>query len=134
MEEDQKATDDSSHYHGSVEIEDTEADMDELDRVIDDFVDAIKGTKEYQEYEDEKEKMLRLPELKAQVDDYRWQNFRIQQITDENRLIDETERFTKQYEKFREDKRVSSFLEKELAFCRMMQYVYGGIMEALDFK
>lgn len=108
--------------------------MDELDKVIDDFVEAIKNTNEYREYEEEKEKMHRLPELKAQVDDYRLQNFRIQQITDPNRLIDETENFTKRYEKFREDKRVSDFLAKELAFCRMMQYVNNNIMEALDFE
>ncbi len=135
MEKNEEKTYDTSDHYGSKCVkDDTEAAMEKLDKIIDDFVDAIKSTKEYQEYEEEKEKMRRLPKLKAQVDDYRLQNFRIQHIEDENRLIEETEHFTKQYEKFRADKRVNDFLAKELAFCRMMQYVNHNIMESLDFE
>lgn len=108
--------------------------MGELDRIINDFVEAIKATEEYQEFEEEKEKFRQWPELKAQVDEYRVQNFCLQQITDEGRLLDEMERFEKKYEKLLEDKRVNNFLERELAFCRMMQYVNHGIMESLEFE
>ena len=108
--------------------------MDNLDTIIEHFVDAIKATKEYREYQEEKEKVRQWPELKEQIDDFRRKHVKIQQITDENRLLEEMEKFENQYEKFREDKRVHDFLEKELAFCRMMQYVNNGIMEALDFE
>jgi len=42
--------------------------------------------------------------------------------------------YEKEYEKFRENPVVESFLQAELAFCRMMQELNVLIMDHLDFE
>ena len=74
-------------------------------------------------------------ELKKQIDEFRRRNFQLQNETDSDRLFDEIDRFEREYEEFRQNPLVSSFLAAELAFCRQYQEIQEVISEAfaLDF-
>lgn len=107
--------------------------MSELDCAVNELIAAIKGTREYQVYEREKEKVKRFPDLKAQIDEFRVRNYKLQSMTNDDELFHKMEEFEREYEKFREDPLVSDFLAAELDFCRMMQKVNIEVTAALDF-
>lgn len=108
--------------------------MTELECAVEALITAIRNTDEYRKYEQQKEKVHRFPELKAQIDEFRVRNYRMQQNTsgDED-LFYKIEEFEQEYENFREDPLVSDFLAAELDFCRMMQAVNIEVTAALDF-
>lgn len=108
--------------------------MSELDCAVDKLIAAIKDSREYQNYMREKEKVARFPELKAQIDDFRVRNFRLQNMSNDDELFHKIEEFEREYEKFREDPLVSDFLAAELDFCRMMQRVNIQMTAALEFE
>lgn len=101
---------------------------------IDVLVAAIKKTTEYQEYEFQKEKIKRIPELKARIDDFRKKNYELQNSPQSDNLMEAVERFQKEYESFMENPLVADFLQAELAFCRLMQDVNVHITAAIDFE
>ncbi len=105
-----------------------------LGESVDDFIQAILETPEYQHYHEEKEKMHQWPELKEKIDEFRRRNMEIQQIRDENRFLDEMEKFEREFEDFTSDSRIHEFLKRELSFCRMMQEINRKVTDSLDFE
>ena len=108
--------------------------MDGVRSVTEQLIREIKDTEEYFKYQKKKEKIKEWPELKVQLDEYRLRNFELQNRVDPANLFEEIDHFHKEYEGFREDARVASFLDAELAFCRMIQGIYDNIMENIDFE
>ena len=98
------------------------------------YIDAIKNTKEYREYEIQKEKGKRFPELKARIDEYRLKNYELQNESMSSNLMEELERLQDQYKDLLDTPLVSDFLQAELDFCRMMQNVNIYITDALNFE
>lgn len=108
--------------------------MKTLNEALDEFIQSILDTPEYKEYQEEKAKIRQWPELKERIDEFRQRNFELQQIKDQNRFLEEMERFEREFEDFTSDSRVHEFLKKELSFCRMMQEINRKVTENLDFE
>lgn len=98
------------------------------------FMDVIKNTSEYKEYNFQKEKVKRIPELKARIDEFRAKNYQLQNGAESDNLMEDVERLQRENEKFLENPLVADFLQAELEFCRMMQEVNVRIAEAIDFE
>lgn len=98
------------------------------------FMNVIKNTNEYKEYNFQKEKVKRIPELKARIDEFRAKNYQLQNSQENDNLMEDVERLQRENEKFLENPLVADFLQAELEFCRMMQEVNVGIAEAIDFE
>lgn len=107
--------------------------MSELENVVDSMINAIKNTKEYQNYLREKEKISRFPDVAQQINEYRIKNYELQSMTSKEELFNKIDDFDREYEKFKEDPLVSDLLEAELDFCRMMQNITMTVTAALDF-
>ncbi len=105
-----------------------------LEKAVDKFVEEIKQTDIYVEYDFQRDKLKKQPELFEKVKEYRQKNFDLQNSTHGDDLFEKIDAFDKEYEKFREIPLVSDFLSAELAFCRMMQEVNVRIMANLDFE
>ncbi|MBO4291664.1 MAG: YlbF family regulator [Lachnospiraceae bacterium] len=106
--------------------------MDQVDVAVEALSKAILESPVYLEYREQLEKVKQFPELKKKIDEYRKKNFELQQRPDY--AFDKMEQFEKEYRGFRENPLVSDFLAAELAFCRMMQQIYGRLVEATDFE
>ncbi len=106
--------------------------MEKLENAVVDLIGAIKDTEEYRKYVEQKEGLKQFPELKTQIDEYRRRNFAMQM--ENSPAFEKIEQFEREYEGFREDRRVSDFLAAELAFCRMMQKMELRIIDSLDFE
>lgn len=98
------------------------------------FADTIMTSNTYKEYLYQREKIKKQPELYEKVNEFRQRNFDLQNEADSEDIFDRMEAFEREYEKFRENPFVDSFLQAELAFCRMMQEVYVLLAEEIDFE
>lgn len=98
------------------------------------FADEIRKSAVFKEYERQKQKLKRHPDLFEKVKEYRQKNFELQSDTQPDELFYKVDAFEKEYEKFRENPLVDEFLRAELAFCRMMQEISERILAELDFE
>lgn len=135
MEKDQEKTDDFTNNYGSVRDYMSIAVSDEeLMSRINGLIDSIKNTREYREYEFQKNKVKRIPELKARVDEFRKKRFQLHNSFQSDNLMEDTEHLQYENAELLENPIVSDFLQAELDFCRMMQNVNECIMDAIDFE
>ncbi len=107
--------------------------MQELNAQLERLEAAIKGTPVYQRYAVQKELMAKEPELKARIDEFRQKNYELQTSEQTEDLFERIDQFSREYKDFRENPKVSAFLEAELALCRMMQEIHLKITQAVDF-
>lgn len=98
------------------------------------FVEEIRKSHIYQEYNIQKEKIKRQPELFKRVGEFRQRNFALQSSAQGDELLEKLDAFEKEFEEFRANPLVDDFLRAELAFCRMMQKVNVQITAELDFE
>lgn len=133
MEKDETASDDTPDYHGSLKGEDSMLDS-IVQKATDNFVEEIRKSSVYREYNFQKEKLKKQPELFASVVEFRQRNFALQKETPAEELLDKLDDFEREYEEFRANPLVDDFLRAELAFCRMMQEVNVLITAELDFE
>lgn len=103
-----------------------------MENAIANLVNAIKNSKEYEEYIKEKNCVSQYPDLKEKIDDFRFKNYAMQ--NDKNTNYETIEQFEKQYADLHDNPMVTSFLEAELAFCRMMQSINIEVATAIEFE
>lgn len=106
--------------------------MRNMDEAIQEFINAIKGTKEYLDYTGEKNKVKQFPELKMQIDEYRRRSYELQ--SNDEIALQTMEQFEEEYADFRGIPMVEDFLAAELALCRLMQKVNLKVTESLEFE
>ena len=103
-------------------------------RVTSNFAALIRQTDVYREYDFQKNKLKRQPDLFRKVNEYRRKNYDLQQEEEGEALYEKMEQFEKEWEIFRENPLVDDFLKAELAFCRMMQDINVQLTAELDFE
>ena len=108
--------------------------MAEVDQAIEDLLSVIRQTKEYIEYKIQYDKINMQPELHKQIDEFRIENYQLQNSAPEEEMLQRIEQFEQKYQTFRENPLVNDFLEAELAFCRKMQEITLKITEGLQFN
>lgn len=117
---------------GSMNDRDNITSVNALDETVSALIAAILKCEEYLAYRAELDKVLQVPELKPQIDEFRRRNYQLQSSTDID--FDKLDRFEKEYEDFRSDPLVSDFLAAELAFCKRMQEIESRVTAELDFQ
>ncbi len=112
--------------------ESREENMNTVDSVTDNLIEAILQGETYQAYHRELEKVKQVPGLKEQLDEFRRRNFELQSRADND--FEKLDCFEKEYQNFRDNPLVMDFLAAELDLCRLMQNVSLRITEALKFE
>lgn len=102
-----------------------------MDQALQAYIDMVMQSQEYREYVAQKERVLQVPGLKPQIDEFRTRNYQMQ--TSRDMVFEKSEAFEREYADFLENPLVIDFLDAELAFCRMMQEHYGRVLDAVDF-
>ena len=98
------------------------------------FVEEIRKSDIYKEYNLQKEKLKKQPELFAKVGEFRQKNYALQTSAQDDDLFEKLDAFEKEYEEFHANPLVDDFLRAELAFCRMIQEVNVWITAELGFE
>lgn len=107
--------------------------MARFDESVEKIVDYIKNSPEYEDFKNKRSVVAYDPELKAKADRIRMENFELQQIADENRLMDELDRFMERNEEDYAIVEIHDYIEAENVFCRLMQNIIDRVMGELDF-
>lgn len=107
--------------------------MERINKATEDLIKAIRESDSYKNYEVQKEKVKRVPDLKRKIDEFRQQNFVLQNNVEAEQLFDQVDVFGREYEDFTEIPLVNDFLEAELDLCRLLQEVNLRITESIDF-
>ena len=110
--------------------------MAQFDRELEAFIEAVKNTEAFIEYDKQKERVKAYPDLQVRLNEFRERNYRLQTSQNTAELFEEIDKFTIEYEAFREIPMIHDFLEKELAYCRMIQQINDRLLEAFaaDFE
>lgn len=106
----------------------------EVQEAVIQLIEAIKDSPVYMEYKKQCERVDQSGELKEQIDEYRVQNYELQNSEQTEDMLDKVDEFEKKYEKFRENPLVEDFLDAEVAFCRMIQEIDMSLAEAVEFE
>ena len=107
--------------------------MERINKATEYLIKAIRESDSYKNYEVQKEKVKRVPDLKRKIDEFRQQNFVLQNNVEAEQLFDQVDVFGREYEDFTEIPLVNDFLEAELDLCRLLQEVNLRITESIDF-
>ncbi len=96
------------------------------------LVDAIKESPEYRIYLECEQKLGERPELKARVDEFRAETFRLHNQAEGVDLFEAVDRFEKENIELRKDPVVNRYLEAELSICRLLQRIQDTIYETVQ--
>lgn len=106
--------------------------MEEVTKRTIELQKAILNSSAYEEYRKALDMLKEVPELKQKVDEFRGKNYQLQNSADELDYFAEVEKLESEYREIRKHPLVSLYLEKELAFCRMVQRVEEKLVGMID--
>lgn len=100
----------------------------------DEFIERIKTSDEYIAYKNKVNVIRRIPDLMNQINEYRDENFRLQNTYEGDELFDKTEELQNRYDNLLNDSNATLFLHAEADFVKMLQEINYQILEGLDFQ
>lgn len=103
-------------------------------RAVKGFIREIKESEEFREYEIQLAKIQEQPELYDKVNEFRRENYMIQNMEDGENYMERQEELEREFADIREIPLVDDFLAAEVCFCRMMQEINEMILEEIDFQ
>lgn len=104
--------------------------MKETEKIIQDFVENLRMTQEYKRYEYSRERVRMYPELCGQLKEYCQKKYMLQKSEED--LFDKMDAFDKEYEEFRSNPVIETYLEAEAAVCKMIREIYVQIAGAIE--
>ena len=106
--------------------------MNEIKDCIDALLAAVQNSEEYQEYLKSKTLLEQDPELMERVNAFRANNFRLQNEANRDELFRVTEQLNRESRELRCNPLVNTFLDAELALCKLMQRICKSLTEGID--
>ena len=104
-----------------------------LEKEINALLEGCKESDIYKEYQARREELLKHEGLKEQVDEFRTKNYEIQNQEDDGNLEERIMKLADSYLWLTEQPVVRSFLDAELALCRMLQEITNYFLVNVDF-
>ena len=108
--------------------------MEEINQAIAQLQLAISHSDMYHEYHRQEELLRQNPELQARVDQFRYDNFRIQNEAQGGDLIQVASEIYRQSRELRKDPQVNAYLDAKLAVCKLVQRISHRLCEGIDFS
>lgn len=108
--------------------------MRRIDELKLELVDTIRHSEEFREYRRLQAEIDKLPDLKRQVDEFRRQNYEIQNSPDVSDMFIATEELNKRYADMRKQDIVNRYLNAEIVYCSYIRDIYMTIADAVQFE
>ena len=106
--------------------------MDEITKCINALLAADKDSEEYRTYKKQEEILSRNPELWQRVDQFRSNNFKLQNEANRDELFSVVEQLSRESKELRRIPEVNAFLDAELALCKLLQRICRSLTEGID--
>lgn len=108
--------------------------MNQIQEALEHLMETIRASEEYIRYQKIKERVHKLPELEQEINQFRRENYFLQNSQGTVDLYEETDRMEQEYKEFRKNPIVAEYLEAENALCRVVQQINWTLIEGLDFE
>lgn len=108
--------------------------MEEISKNIEELLLSIKRSEVYEAYRKQEEKLYQFPELVERVNQFRADNFRLQEEANSGDLFQVAEEVTNESAQLRKIPEVNAYLDAELALCKLMQKVCRRLTEGIDIQ
>ena len=105
--------------------------MDEIDRLTEELLRAIRDSSIYKVYREREEDLKNDRELFERVNRFRGNNFYLQQNGGD--LIRISEQVARESKELRRISKVNAYLDAELDFCRLMQKICETLTDGIEF-
>lgn len=100
---------------------------------LDKLIDSVKNSDIYRSYEEASEAVGRVPGLQERIDEYRRNNFLIQQNNEGEALLQKLEQFELDTAAFRSEPLVDQYLCAERDFVKLKQEIDDQMLSELEF-
>lgn len=100
---------------------------------LDELIDSVKNSDIYRNYEEASEAVGRVPGLQERIDEYRRNNFLIQQNNEGEALLQKLEQFELDTAAFRAEPLVDQYLCAERDFVKLKQDIDNRMLSELEF-
>ena len=107
--------------------------MDQLQKSLENLIQAVKDSPEYREYRRMSDLLHMEPEKEKAVNEFRKRNYQLRTLNGVD-LYAEMDHLDKEYANLRSQPNVNEFLAAELSVCRMVQRINYRLMEEIDFE
>lgn len=105
--------------------------MDPIEKNTKNLISSIRKSSIYREYKRQEEKLMENPELFQRVDQFRSDNFRLQNESPKEDLFQVAEHLERESAELRTIPEVNAFLDAELALCKLMQKICLDLTEGI---
>lgn len=106
--------------------------MNRIEECTQALIAAIRESGEYVRLSELRDAVKEQPELRREINDFRFHVFEVQNSKDPLDIYGDQERLCRDFEEFRKTPLVNEFLEAELRLCRVLQGVTTQIAGAID--
>lgn len=106
--------------------------MEAVNKNIKILLSIIKRTDVYKEYKKQEEVISKDPQLQMRVDQFRADNFRLQNEAGKDNLFHVAEQLCRESAELRRYPEVNAYLDAELALCKMMQTICRELISGID--
>lgn len=103
-----------------------------VEEALDNLIDALVNTKEYEEYQKQKEKLESDPDLRGKLKRMREIRYQLSALSDNDRNNDFAERLETEYEDLSEETKVYDYSAAELKICDMYKMVTSKVVAAME--
>ncbi|MGN0328214.1 MAG: YlbF family regulator [Lachnospira sp.] len=108
--------------------------MQKIEELKLELADAIRNSPEYKEYKHFEKIIDRDPDLRRTVDEFRRQNFEIQNSVSVEDVFWATQDLNNRFADMRNTDTVNRYLSSEICLCRMIQDICKDIVDSVDFN
>ena len=107
--------------------------MNEIEKAASTFVEAVKNSREYQNYQRAKNELQRYPEEARRMNRFREKNFRLQNHCCDVDLFSEIEKLEDEFRELNQGI-VREYLDAESSICSMLRKVNWMLAQNLDME
>ena len=108
--------------------------MSRVEELTKELTEAITDSCEYKRFKEFESEVMKRPDLKRALDDFRRENFRMQYSEDTGDVLSATQELEGHFADIRKQPEVEGYLAAEMELCRMVQEICMSIVEAVDFN
>ena len=107
---------------------------DDVKREIENLLQAVYQTDIYREYRKQEELLKKDPELAERVNQFRANNFHLQNEASSDELFQVVGRIYQESRELRKNPEVNAYLDAELALCKLMQKIVRRLTAGIDME
>lgn len=105
----------------------------EIKKALEEFLEALKNSEAYRDYEYQRERVKKYPGLSEKINEFRKRRFEFQNY-DGDDLFDKIDEFEKEFKDFEEEPVAREYLSAELEICRRIQEINAAITDVIDIE